>query len=68
MSSISLGTPSLNLVISPGYAGLPTRNSADLQQWITQTAQSTYQSAPRWKPVQLAAPTMSALLSAQGQG
>jgi hypothetical protein len=66
MSSIALGTASLNLVIRPGYNGLPTRNSSELQEWITQTARSSYQSAPPWKPVQLAAPTMSALLSVQG--
>lgn len=68
MSSISLGTPSLNLVIRPSYNGLPTRNSEDLQQWISQAARSAYQSSPPWRPTQLAAPTMSALLSAQGQG
>lgn len=66
MSSISLGTVSLNLTIKPASNGLPTRNSVDLQEWISQTAKSAYQSSPRWEPPKLAPPTMSALLSAQG--
>jgi hypothetical protein len=68
LSSIDLGTVSLNLTISPAANGLPTRNSVDLQDWISQTARSTYQSAPRWDPPQLAPPLMGVLLGAQGQG
>jgi hypothetical protein len=60
MSSIALGTASLNLTISPASNGLPTRNSVDLQDW---TAKSAYQASPRW-----ASPLMGALLSVQGQG
>lgn len=68
LSSIDLGTVSLNLTIGPGKSGLPTRNSIDLQDWISQTAKAAYQSSPRWDPPQLAAPLMGALLGAQGQG
>jgi hypothetical protein len=68
MSSITLGTISLNLTISPASNGLPTRNSVDLQDWISQTAKNAYQSSPRWAPPKLAPPMMGALLSAQGQG
>ncbi len=68
LSSIDLGTVSLNLTIAPASNGLPTRNSVDLQDWISQTARSAYQSAPRWEAPRLAPPVMSALLSVQGQG
>lgn len=68
LSPIDLGTVSLNLTISPAASGLPTRNSTDLQDWISQTAKSTYQSSPRWDPPQLAPSLMNALLGAQGLG
>ena len=68
MSSIDLGNVSLNLSIAPAGNGLPTRNSIDLQDWISQTAKSAYQSSPRWDPPQLAPPLMKALLGAQGLG
>jgi hypothetical protein len=68
LSSIDLGTVSVNLTISPSVNGLPTRNSVDLQDWISQTAKSAYQSAPRWDPPKLAPPLMGALLGAQGLG
>jgi hypothetical protein len=68
MSPLSIGAATISLGIGPGRDGLPTRNSVDLQQWISQTAQSGYQSAPRFQPPPLAPSTMGALLNAQGQG
>lgn len=65
LSSIDLGTVSLNLTIGPGSSGLPTRNSIDLQDWISQSAKSAYLNSPRWEAPRLAPPLMSALLSVQ---